>query len=932
MLGALRSENSGGKSVLEAALGGSIDAIKGSAEASSSEPGEADDTVKKLDLKSMISQSAGLNAVTAFAMAGKAYRWRQHERVLKSLDDWWTMMEQELVASGKMEEGLDVDDYLKIFKLVYKALVQHYDDEEATQAVLADWRIDARGEDRLPASKLRDAVFELADVWTKGDSPDECALFLDDLRLQLVAGDGSLRSVDAVDTGCGAALESAVNEPEDDEDSFIKPTLPNEPDVLSQAKDYLASSEPATPRASKEPPVPAAVPVVGFAPAPAAPATPPHEGRRMRRGSVAVRRGSVMGGIRRESVSGDALRRRGSVRPTGRKTKWKGTRRRPPVEAPAPAPEFGSPAPATSFTKPKPEVQRSVGFGGSFQKPVELSHEVKIAKSATMISKYVRAWRTRTVFVKLLTEARAERKKKDELAKAASLAPRSTCFTRPMSLVASSTAAKAPAAAIVYPPAAPIHDKPTVHLQRAARTDVRPPTADLHTCSHSSLAWAAGVDDPTPNSPHSPHGPRSLRSSYTGACTGASATAPVDESSAANGAPSAPPPSAPSNVLPPRGASRASAAHSCAFLASPPPWLTIPPRDRPRVDIGPGEHRSLLCHGGSPSAWNADECTRLAESRPPRTAAARIRSFEMDAKDRLTAAVATRGAAMRRSAPVERPPRTSPAQLERGESVAREVALSLQTPRPPPKPSTPLAALVATPSASFSPSCRRGASPSGQHLSLLPPIYDQPPSPPTSPEPPEEPPPPPPAPAAPAPAAQPPPFIVPLPTPPPPTAHALLGALAQGSLSARRLVNCSAAPRLHGRQVMGAQTARPHTGGGTLAALLRGSERVISIEAVWAARVADDAACMDRYADAIAKSHLQHPITITGVSTMTEIDQRRRAFHGHLSRQVLGVGGNRTPRTALSSGRHPPVRKLHVPQVLQICAPFTPHMSTMSMN
>ena len=55
--------------------------------------------------------------------------------------------------------------YLSIFKKVYRAMVTDYVEEEAIEAVRDDWNSDSQGEERLPALKVRDAVFELADAW-----------------------------------------------------------------------------------------------------------------------------------------------------------------------------------------------------------------------------------------------------------------------------------------------------------------------------------------------------------------------------------------------------------------------------------------------------------------------------------------------------------------------------------------------------------------------------------------------------------------------------------------------------------------------------------------------------------------------------------------------------------------------------------------------
>jgi hypothetical protein len=105
------------------------------------------------------------SAMSAFAAAGKAYRWRRHQIVTEQLDKWWKVMKDHLVKIGQLEKGLDWLSYLSIFKKVYRAMVTDYVEEEAIEAVRDDWNSDSQGEERLPALKVRDAVFELADAW-----------------------------------------------------------------------------------------------------------------------------------------------------------------------------------------------------------------------------------------------------------------------------------------------------------------------------------------------------------------------------------------------------------------------------------------------------------------------------------------------------------------------------------------------------------------------------------------------------------------------------------------------------------------------------------------------------------------------------------------------------------------------------------------------
>lgn len=80
--------------------------------------------------------------------------------------------------------------------------------------------------------------------------------------------------------------------------------------------------------------------------------------------------------------------------------------------------------------------------------------------------------------------------------------------------------------------------------------------------------------------------------------------------------------------------------------------------------------------------------------------------------------------------------------------------------------------------------------------------------------------------------------------PPPPTAHELLGSLAQGSLSARVFVAAMSTSG-HGRNISTTSRSRPPAKPGTLASLLRSTEIEASLEAVWTARLADQVAATE---------------------------------------------------------------------------------------
>ena len=61
---------------------------------------------------------------------------------------------------------------------IFCALMEEYDEEDARSAIAEDWVRDRRGEELLPREYFCDALFELADVWTKGISCQEYRDFL----------------------------------------------------------------------------------------------------------------------------------------------------------------------------------------------------------------------------------------------------------------------------------------------------------------------------------------------------------------------------------------------------------------------------------------------------------------------------------------------------------------------------------------------------------------------------------------------------------------------------------------------------------------------------------------------------------------------------------------------------------------------------------
>lgn len=830
----------------------------------------------KPDLKKLLKGASAFNAVAAFTAAGKAYRWRKHMAVTQKLDEWWQVMESFLMRSGKMEEGLNWEDYLSIFKKVYKVMVSEYDEREAIDAVRADWEHDAKGAETIGAERVRDAVFELADVWTTGATPDECAKFLGDLLDKLCkrGSDGELRFLDdaGIESGAGAELE--VPEPEPD-----PPPAPEEdrrsvrrshdeeqqgpPRRVSIEEKVDTPGTPGTPRASVSSRVHSESPQRGDASASSDEATSPER----RAESFGRRRSSVMSGrrqsVRRTSSSSiDAVA--AAARLKGRRNKWGNKKAK------------GEPAPRRMSIR-RPTIRRPSLSppGGSFKRSsIQLETVIDVPDTpitqtaATVITKNVRAFIARAEFntaqrAKIWETARAEGRHPAE--KGAS-APRSSCFTRPLSLVVSH--APPPPAATVYehksPPPSPRLPPRTALAEVTPPPELEPPgTAQRAQSSDERLHKSESV------------GSDASEGSFWGASTSSLLTTPRD-----------------------------------GFPIARPPLLSRGPQQRPRISVRPDQHRT---RGRSPRAAEIWVRSPQKERRAPRTAASDV----VDATHNV------------------RPLKTAPAQ-----SQSRSA----------------LDALVATPSASYVasrrlPSLGAGLVPAptiadgyesltahppatadnvnesryqteeamathpstaGQAAPLVGPAYLPTPIPATAPV-----------------SAR----LAAHAVPPPPTAHELLGALASGSLSARVFTGTER-PRRSQRQ---SRPQLPNVSGRTLSSLLRLHEQSISLEAVLAARLADQVAGSEEIdgggsanrevnaesAAHSARSHSRHSVQmpLEGIGTMDEIKGRRQLIRTHLARHILDDATMVTSDVGRSRAQRAPRERQRGSQMLRITSP-----------
>lgn len=110
---------------------------------------------------------------------------RQHPDVEKVLDKWWEscLMEFDDDGNGTIER----DEYLGLYKrLVFGTAALHgtsMDLDESVQAHLErDWTHDSGGSESIDRKKLCNSIFELAESWSTGDTPELFAKFLHELH------------------------------------------------------------------------------------------------------------------------------------------------------------------------------------------------------------------------------------------------------------------------------------------------------------------------------------------------------------------------------------------------------------------------------------------------------------------------------------------------------------------------------------------------------------------------------------------------------------------------------------------------------------------------------------------------------------------------------------------------------------------------------
>ena len=129
----------------------------------------------------MSDAAATITSASAAAAAAKRAAARAHPLVVDALDLFW----EAAVRTARSQPGraaapeeLQRRDYLTLWRLLYRALVETWDESEAQACAEEDWRVDVQGEAALERSRFHHALFELADLFTPSVDPKEHARFL----------------------------------------------------------------------------------------------------------------------------------------------------------------------------------------------------------------------------------------------------------------------------------------------------------------------------------------------------------------------------------------------------------------------------------------------------------------------------------------------------------------------------------------------------------------------------------------------------------------------------------------------------------------------------------------------------------------------------------------------------------------------------------
>ena len=144
---------------------------------------KAQELKKKLD---RLAQNTNEDVTDEEQRGGVMHRFRlmQHPPIRRILTKLW------VVANfHSLDELIDKDEYLTMHRKIVLSLQPSVTPREAIEAAEGDWLRDSEGHPSLDRDRFNWCWFELADLWTETDEPDEYTDFLRTMMRMVVRRD-----------------------------------------------------------------------------------------------------------------------------------------------------------------------------------------------------------------------------------------------------------------------------------------------------------------------------------------------------------------------------------------------------------------------------------------------------------------------------------------------------------------------------------------------------------------------------------------------------------------------------------------------------------------------------------------------------------------------------------------------------------------------
>ena len=133
------------------------------------------------------------------ANVSKRMELRHHPIVVAALRCWWSTAQFSVELEARLTSGTPLlaedqrdkmsrEQYMKMSRKIYKAMIERWDENDAAAAALADWNNDRHGGEMIDSVLFMDGIFELADLWTPEISPELYGSFLQSLFGQITEG------------------------------------------------------------------------------------------------------------------------------------------------------------------------------------------------------------------------------------------------------------------------------------------------------------------------------------------------------------------------------------------------------------------------------------------------------------------------------------------------------------------------------------------------------------------------------------------------------------------------------------------------------------------------------------------------------------------------------------------------------------------------